>query len=78
MGVGGQRHILDALPLEKRKGTHITGGCLGPNFGMDGCGKPYPYRHSIVDRLVCSESHYRLSYLGPHLAWVHFINTGDM
>jgi hypothetical protein len=30
-----------------------------------------------LDHFVCSESPYRLSYLGPRLARVHFINTGD-
>jgi len=39
MGVGGQRHVLVALPSEKDV-THGTGGWVGPRAGLDGCGNP--------------------------------------
>jgi hypothetical protein len=41
MGVGGQRHAWAASP-GKRRGTHCTGGSLGPTDGLDGCGKSHP------------------------------------
>ena len=34
--MGGQRHALAALPLEKRTGTYYTGGWVGPRTGVDG------------------------------------------
>jgi len=39
MRVVGQRHVTAVLALEKRPGTHFTGGWMGPRAGMDGCGK---------------------------------------
>jgi hypothetical protein len=45
-GVGGQRHVLAALPRE-RPGTHCMGGWVGPRASLDGCGKSHPHRDSI-------------------------------
>ena len=42
MGVGGQRHVLAALPTGKRPGTHRIGGWVGPRVGLDGCAKSHP------------------------------------
>jgi hypothetical protein len=36
MGVGGSRYALAALPLEKKPGTHYTGGWVGTRLGLDG------------------------------------------
>jgi len=47
MEVGGQRHILAALPLGKRPGTHCIGGWVGPRANLDECGKSRPHRDSI-------------------------------
>jgi hypothetical protein len=33
-----------ALALEKRPGTHWTGGWVVPRVGLDGCGKSRPSR----------------------------------
>jgi hypothetical protein len=41
-GVAGQPHALAALPPGKRPGTHCMGGWVGPNAGLDGCGKSHP------------------------------------
>jgi hypothetical protein len=36
MGENGQRHGLAALyPWEKDRGTHLTGGWVGPRAGLD-------------------------------------------
>ena len=35
MGMGGQRHVLATLSLEKRAGTHCTGGWVGHRAGLD-------------------------------------------
>jgi len=40
--VGGQRHVLAALPLGKRPATHFTKVWLEPRAGLDECGKPRP------------------------------------
>ena len=45
-GVGGQRHALPALPLE-RPGANCTGGWVGPWACLDGCGKFRPHQDSI-------------------------------
>jgi hypothetical protein len=47
MGVGGQLHVLAALPPGRRPGTHCIGGWVGPRAGLDGCEKSRPYRDSI-------------------------------
>jgi hypothetical protein len=39
--VGGQRHVLAALPPRK-PATHFTKVWVGPRAGLDGCGKPRP------------------------------------
>ena len=39
MGVGGQHHAPAALRPGERRGTHFTGGWVGPRAGLDGCGK---------------------------------------
>ena len=48
MGSGGQRHVLAALTLEKRPGTHFTGGWVGPSSCLDECGKSLSHRDSIA------------------------------
>ena len=48
-GVSGQSHAPAILPPGKRPGTHFTGGWVGPRTGLDGCGKPRPYRDSILE-----------------------------
>jgi hypothetical protein len=60
MVVGGQRHAPAALPPGETN-THCIGGWVGPKTRLDGFGKSRPYRHSILDRPVRSESLYRLS-----------------
>jgi hypothetical protein len=45
-GVSGQRHTPAALPPGKRLNTHCTGGWVGPNACLDGCGKSRRYRNS--------------------------------
>jgi len=47
-GVGGQRHATP-LPFYSREwsGTHCTGGWVGPNVGLKGCGKFRPHWVSI-------------------------------
>jgi hypothetical protein len=47
MGVGGQRHAPAALLKGKTSGTHCIGGWVGPNVGLDRCGKSRPHRDSI-------------------------------
>jgi hypothetical protein len=39
-GVGSPLHAPAALLLEKRLGTHSTGGWVGPRADLDGWGKP--------------------------------------
>ena len=39
MGVGGQRHVLDAVPTGNRPGTHCAGSWMGRRTGMKWCGK---------------------------------------
>jgi len=46
MRMGGQLHAPADLPQE-RPGTHCIGGWVGPRVGLDGRGKPRPYRDSI-------------------------------
>jgi hypothetical protein len=41
-GVRGQRHAPAALLPRERPGTHFAGGWLGPQAGMDRCGKSRP------------------------------------
>jgi hypothetical protein len=60
MWVGGQRHALVALPLEKRPGAHCKGGWVATRAGLDGCGRSRPHRDSISDRPDRSKSLYRL------------------
>jgi hypothetical protein len=45
--VGEQSHAPAALPVGNRPGVYCTGGSVGPRIGLDGCGKPRPYRDSI-------------------------------
>jgi hypothetical protein len=42
MRVGGQLHAPAALPPGKWPSTHCIGGWVGPNAGLDGCGKYRP------------------------------------
>ena len=65
MGVSGQRHAPAALPPGKRPGTHCVGGWVGPQAGLDRCGKSRPTGIRSPDRPVRSESIYRLRYPGP-------------
>jgi len=36
-----------SLYPRERPGTHCTGGWVGNSAGLEGCGKPRPYRDSI-------------------------------
>ena len=47
MGAGDQHHDTAALRPGKRTGTHCIGVWVGPNAGLDGCGKSRPHRDSI-------------------------------
>ena len=47
MEVGGQRHTLAFLPLEKRPNMHCIGVCVNPRAGLDGCEKPSLHRDLI-------------------------------
>ena len=44
MAAGDQHHAPATLtpPPGKRRGTHCTGGWVGPRAGLDGCGKSRP------------------------------------
>jgi hypothetical protein len=66
--VGGERHVLAALPPGRRPGIYCTGGWVVPRADLDVCGKsPSPSR-GFGPRTVQSEaSLYRLSYSGPQL-----------
>jgi hypothetical protein len=59
MGVGGLRHAPAALSPRKRHGTHCTGGWVGPNAGMGGCGKsrPLPGFDPRTDQPVAIPAH---------------------
>jgi len=46
-GVDSQHHVLAALPLGKRPGSHCIGGWVGPRASQDRCGKSHPQRDSI-------------------------------
>jgi len=46
-GIGGQRHTPAALTLGNLRGTHCTGGWVGPRAGLDRCGKSRHHRDSI-------------------------------
>jgi len=61
-GMSGQQQAPAALYPRERLGTHFTGGWVGPRACLDRCGKPRPYRDSIPDRPVRSQSLHRLSY----------------
>jgi hypothetical protein len=53
MGVSGQRHAPAALPPGMRRGTHFTGGWVGPRVGVEGYGKSRLHWDSIpVQNLV--------------------------
>jgi hypothetical protein len=47
--------------LRERRGTHCTGGWVGPRVGLDECGKIYPHRDSINGP---SSRYTELRYLG--------------
>jgi len=63
MRVGGQHHVLAALPLGKRPGTHCMslGGqvCTGAeNLARTGIWSPdYPVRSELLHRQICSKKH---------------------
>jgi len=46
-GVSDQHHALAALYPRERRGTHCTGGWVGPRVGVYMCGKSRPHRDSI-------------------------------
>jgi len=48
MRVGGQRHVLAALPRE-RLGTRFIGGWVDPSAGLDGCGNSRTHQDSISE-----------------------------
>ena len=54
MGVGGQRHAQDALPLAKRTAIRCIGGLMGPRAVLEGCGKSRLHRDSISGPSVCA------------------------
>jgi len=45
--VGGQPHILAALPPRKTSGIYCIGGWVGPRAGLEVCRLSHTYRHSI-------------------------------
>jgi len=47
MGVRGQCHVLAALPLGKKPGTHCIEGWVGPWASLGGCGKSHPNQDLI-------------------------------
>jgi hypothetical protein len=49
-GVSGLSHAHDALPPGKRRGTHRTGGWVGPRAGLDTGGKSVLYTIRCVGR----------------------------
>ena len=68
-GVGGQRHAPAALPTGWKRGTHCTGGWMGPRTGLEGYGISRPYRNSTPYTIhLLRESLYRLSYRGSLVA----------
>jgi hypothetical protein len=42
-----QRHSPAALYPQEKRGTHCTGGWVGPRAGLDRCGESRPHRDSI-------------------------------
>jgi hypothetical protein len=66
MVVSCQSHAAAALPQEKRPGNYCTRGWVGPRAGLEGCRKSAHNGSRSPDRLVRSESLYRLHYPGPH------------
>jgi hypothetical protein len=48
----------------ERPGTHCTGGWVGPEAGLDRCGKSRPTGIRSPDLPARSESPYRLRYPG--------------
>ena len=58
----------------ERPGTHCVRGWVSLRAGLDGCGKPRPYRDSIPGPFLAgSESLYRLSYPGSQVYYVYSI-----
>jgi hypothetical protein len=51
-GGGGQRHAPAALTAGRRRGTHCTGGWVGPTVGLDGCWKSRPHWDSIFGQSI--------------------------
>jgi len=47
MGVGSQCYTLAVLPLEKRPGSHFTGGLVGPTASLDEEEESCPHQYSI-------------------------------
>ena len=67
-GVCGQRHAPAALLPEKGHCGHCTGGWLGLEAGLGGCGKSLPpIGVRTPDHPARSESLYRLRYAGRNL-----------
>ena len=52
--VSGQQYAPAALYARERRGTHCTGGWVGPRVGLDGRGKSLPHLDSIPDRPALS------------------------
>jgi hypothetical protein len=57
----GQRHAPAAFYPRERRGTHCTGGWVGPRAVLDRCGKSLTGIRS-PDRPARNQSLYRLSY----------------
>jgi len=68
-GMDGQLHALIALAPGKRPGNDYIGGWVGPRAGVNVRRKSRPTAIEFPDRLNCSQSLYRLRYLGPRLCW---------
>ena len=69
MGVGGQRHALDALLQGKTLVTPCTGGWVGPRARVREISPPTWIL--CPDRPARSKSLIRLSYPGPRGADIH-------
>jgi len=60
---------------QERPGTHHTGSWVGLRAGLGGCGKSRPIEIRSPDRPDRSESLYRLSYPGPYIFNVLYVNV---
>jgi len=52
MGVGGQRHAPGRFTSVKETLIHCIGCWVGPEAGLDGCGKSHPHQDSIPGPII--------------------------